>query len=324
MSFSLLNELAQLPPEVLAELLSRLALPWHLQFASKSMYALVHDSNVRLCVPVKLGELWGGGVKLEHVTWLHNHLVRFEPYVSITSVKLRMDAIEASLIDQQHTAYWPERHTPYLNKVLNLLFDRYRKDIRNVDISFCYSSFKFFKQLFDERMIALTDLALSMHHIYDQDTEEAWEVIAKLKFLTKLTWFGSVVKRAMGVYPRSLLEYVPQVKCLHVVDDFNGRPDELGRIDAKFWTFVCNRFADKVETCVQEGALTNLTDLSITSTGHGLDYEALTRTTTALAALTSLTCLELGHHRTHHDHRLSDAAASLRTVRPDMRVYVRY
>ena len=235
-----------------------------------------------------------------------------------------MDAIDASLIDQEVTAYWPGRQTPYLDEVLNLLFDRYRTDIRKVNISFCYSSFKFFKLLFDERMIALTDLQISMHHQYDGDTVKAWEVIRKLKFLTKLTWYGSVITRAEGIHPRSLLEYVPQVKCLHVADDFNGRPDQYGRIDNKFRTFVCNRFADKVETCVQEGALTSLTELSIMSAGHGLDNEALTRTTTALAALTSLTSLELGQHRTHHDHRLRDAAASLRTVRPDMRVYVCY
>ncbi len=68
-----------------------------------------------------------------------------------------------------------------------LLFERYRTEIRNVEISFCYKTFNFFEVLFDERMIALTDLQISMHHTYDRDTVKAWEVIGKLKFLTKLT-----------------------------------------------------------------------------------------------------------------------------------------
>jgi hypothetical protein len=324
MPFSLLEEFDNLPPEVKIGLLHNFTLPWHLQFASKAMYALVRDLNVRLCVPVKLGKPFGGGVLLGQLAWLHNHLVRFEGCVSITSLKLHLNVISQALNDLNETIDSPQLRTPYLYEVLMLLFDRYRTEICNVNISFCYSSFKFFPLLFDERMISLTELEISMQDSYDGDVVKAWEVIQKLKCLTKLKWFGRVITRAEGIHPRSLLEYVPQVKCLYLKDDFEGNSSDFDWADLIIRNFVSNRFADKVETCVQEGALTRLTELSIMSHGRGLRPEALTRTTTALAALTSLTSLELGHHGDREDHNLYDATANLHTVRPDMRVYVRY
>jgi hypothetical protein len=322
--FSLLLAFAGLPIEVVTELVKHLTLPWFLQFVSKAMYALVHDTKVRLCVPVKLGELWGGGVKLGHVNWLHNQLIKFEGRVSFTSLKLRMNVIGSGLIDPDETDYWPERHTPYLHEVLMLLIDRYRTEICAVEFIVGYSSYRFFKEIVEKRMTALTSLNMTMHSKADMYNEEVWRLFPKLEALRNLTWCGTVVGQCTGIYPRTILEFVSHVEILTVHYDFEGKSNEYGAIDAKFWTFICNRFADKVEEAVQEGALTRLQSLSILSNGRGLKLEALTRTITALALLTNLTRLELGHHHHRENWELHRSAEELRSARPDMKVVVTF
>jgi hypothetical protein len=173
-------------------------------------------------------------------------------------------------------------------------------------------------------MTALTSLQVSMHHDADCDNRAAWEHLTELGALRKLTWFGPVVTRSKGIYPRTILEFVPHVEELYVHDDLYGKENEYGAIDGPNWTFICDRFADKVEEAVQEGALTRLQSLSIMSNGRGLKLEALKRTTTALAALTSLTRLELGHHHHRTNWELHRSAEELRSARPDMKVVVTF
>jgi hypothetical protein len=70
------------------------------------------------------------------------------------------------------------------------------------------------------------------------DNETVWKLFPKLEVLRKLTWFGSVITRCKGIYPRSILEYVPHVEKLYVHDDLAGKENEYGAIDFELYTLT--------------------------------------------------------------------------------------